>query len=380
MRLRNRGKNHWQLRWELGRDDQGQRRQRTETFYGNKKAAETRWRLVQAQIDGQPGDAWALDTLTVDAYLDRWWEQVGGQLAPGTQADYQSQLRRYIRPALGSVLLRQLTPLHIQDAIRHWSTQPRQDGKPGTLSASTVAKNRTVLNLALQAAVRWQLLAANPVAVTKAPPRHKKEILWWTPEEARQFLAVSDAHRLACAFRLALFGGLRLGEVLGLRWQDVDWQAKTLTIRQAGIRAGSSRPQIARPKSDRSARAIVVDDQILRILKMRQHAQKVERLARGGEATDLIVSTMQGRMIFPRYLEKLLDRLIAQAGVKHIRFHDLRHTHATWLAQAGVNPKVIADRLGHTNVAFTLQLYVHSDLADQAQALQQMPSFESPAP
>ncbi len=384
MRLRNRGKNRWQLRWELGRDDQGHRRQRTETFHGNKKSAEQRWREVQATIEGQPGDAWATEELTFAAYLERWWVYAAQDLRPSTQASYQSHIRRYLVPQLGSLKLTQITALHVEEALQQWRTQPRQDGKSGVLASRTVSYLRMITFRALEQAVLWDLLTANPARRVKGPTVERPTIQWWTPEEAQQFLRISDQHRLGVAFRLALFGGLRLGEVLGLRWQDVDWTAKTITIAQVASRAGSSVPHLGPPKTAKSRRIIqigsphgdkTVDHQLLEPLKARYHAQKLERLACGGEATDLIVTTMKGRIILPRNLETLLDRLIVHAGVKRIRFHDLRHTHATWLAQAGVNPKVIADRLGHSQVAFTLQMYVHSDLADQAQAISRLAPF-----
>ncbi len=372
MRLRNRGKNVWQLRWELPRKADGTRHQRTETFHGNKHGAEARWRAVQADLDQNDHAAWSADSLTLRDYLAKWWEHKAPLLAPSTQSGHQSHMRRYLVPQLGDIPLRKLTALHIDEAMRTWSTQPRQDGKPGTISARTVMYCRSLLGTALQQAVIWDLIPANPIVKVSTPKKDHHELLWWTQEEAAQFLQVSDTHRLAVVFRLALYGGLRLGEVLALRWQDVDFEASTITIAQTASRHGKSRAVIGEPKTRRSRRTIPCEDTLMQALALRQQAQQIEQQLPGAVPTELVCTTAQGRLLVPRYVGRLLTRLTNKAHIKVIRFHDLRHTHATWLAQAGVNPRVIADRLGHSQVSFTLQTYVHANLDDQREALKRL--------
>lgn len=372
MRLRNRGKNVWQLRWELPRKLDGTRHQRTETFKGNKHAAEARWRSVQAELDQNDHAAWSADSLTLQDYLAKWWDHKSPLLAPSTRDGYQSHIRRYIIPQLGGVPLRKLSALHIDEALRTWSTQPRQDGKPGTISARTVTYCRGILGDALHQAMLWDLIPSNPVRKVKAPKKEAHDLEWWTQEEAARFLPVSDTHRLAVAFRLALFGGLRLGEVLGLRWQDVDFEEQTIRIRQTASRQGGSRSVLGPPKTPRSRRTIACEDTLMQALAARQRAQQIEQQLPGATPTELVCTTLKGRVLGQRYMRRLLKRLIAKAGVKPIRFHDLRHTHATWLDQAGVSPRVIADRLGHSQVSFTMQTYVHSDTSDQREALKRL--------
>ena len=373
MRMRNRGKNIWQLRWELGRDDHGQRRQKTETFHGNKKSAEQRWREVQATLDGHPATAWAREDLTCGDYLLKWLAYLATtELRPTTLASYRFYVERYLRPALGTAKLTQLTPLHLQEVLQQWQTQPGHSGHG--LARSTVRRMLIIMQRALTQAVHWEMIPANPARGIRLRPATPPEIHWWTPAAAQQFLAVSDTHRLAVAFRLALFGGLRMGEVLGLRWQDVDWAQQTLTIRQI-VTVLRDSVQVSAPKTAKSQRTIKVDQQILGALRARQHTQKLERLAKGWPVTDYVITTRKGTICWPHTINDILDRLIQEADVPRIRFHDLRHTHATWLAQAGVHPKVIADRLGHTRIGFTLDTYVHSDLADQEKALQLLAPF-----
>ena len=373
MRMRNRGKNTWQLRWEVGRDDQGQRRQKTETFHGNKKSAEQRWRGVQATIEGHPATAWVTDSLTVNAYWDKWEAYLATtDLRSTTLANYRRWLRLYLRPSLGRFLLTQVTPLHIQEAVQAWQKRP---GKQQPYLARATLNNIIVLlRHSLDQAVQWTLIPNNPAHGIRLRSASPHAIRWWTPEEAQQFLAISDQHRLGIAFRLALFGGLRIGEVAGLRWQDVNWDDQTVTIRVTVI-ANQGPARLSTPKTHKSQRTIKVDQQILGPLKAWQHAQKIERLAKGWAATDQIITTRKGTLCRPHTLNTILDRLIRRAQVQDIRFHDLRHTHATWLAQAGVSPKVIADRLGHTRIAFTLDTYIHSDLSDQEKALQLLAPF-----
>ncbi len=372
MRLRNRGKNVWQLRWELPRKADGTRHQRTETFHGNKHGAEARWRAVQADLDQNDHAAWSAETLTLAAYLDKWWEHKTAPLAPSTRYSYQSHIRRYIVPHLGTVPLRKLSALHIDQAMRGWSTQARQDGKPGTVSPRTVTYCRTILGMALDQAVIWNLIPVNPLRKVKAPKKEPHNPDWWTQEEAAQFLRISDKHRLAVAFRLALFAGLRLGEVMGLRWQDVNFADQTIDIRQTASRQGGSRSVLGPPKTPRSRRTIACEDTLMQALRARQTAQQIEQQLPGTVPTELVCTTLHGRLLAQRNMDTLLARLIARAGVKSIRFHDLRHTHATWLDQAGVSPRVIADRLGHSQVSFTMQTYVHSDTADQREALKRL--------
>jgi len=182
----------------------------------------------------------------------------------------------------------------------------------------------------------------------------------WTPEELRTFLESAAHDRLSAAWTLAATAGMRRGEVLGLRWQDVDLDNARLAVRQTIISVAYE-IKVSTPKTAQGRRSIALDSETVRALRLHRTRQLEERLALGHKSCDhdIVFAQPDGRFIHPDGFGKAFQRLQVQAGIRKIRFHDLRHTHATLALQAGVNPRVVSERLGHSTVAITLDTYSH---------------------
>jgi len=237
----------------------------------------------------------------------------------------------------------------------------RIDGQGG-LSRKTVKYIHTTVQRALSDAVRWQKLARNP-ATDASPPRvgdtsMKRTV--WTPLQLRQFLESLEGDLMHAACFLAAMTGMRRGEILGLRWQDVDFENEILSVQQSLI---SVEYQLifTTPKTRRARRVVALDKRTLVVLKSHRKKQIEERLRFQTHDQDhnLVFRKQSGEPIHPDAFSKAFNKKVAAIDVPRIRFHDLRHTHATLLLQAGANPKVVSERLGHSTVSITLDTYSH---------------------
>jgi integrase len=192
----------------------------------------------------------------------------------------------------------------------------------------------------------------------------------WTAEEARSFLAAAKVHRLHALFVVALALGLRRGELLGLRWSDVDFRTGQLRVWQTLQRVRGEGIVFGPPKSRRSRRVLTMPAVVVQALRHHREQQNSERKAAGDEweETGLVFTTASGRHVEPRNLNTAYGRLLARTGVRPIRFHDLRHTCATLLLGGGVSARVVMEILGHSQIAVTMNIYGHVMPAMQQEA------------
>jgi integrase len=284
----------------------------------------------------------------------------------------------FLGPALGNLPLMKIAPVHIQAAYSEWATAGRRDGKPGGLSPRTRRHIHRILSSALSRAVEQQLIARNPCEVfrRRLPKVDRKEMATLTPEQAQRLLdAVRHSH-IYWPVLIALTTGMRRGEVLALRWRNLDLDrgivrvVESLEQTKAGIRFKA-------PKTDR-ARAITlpkfaIDE--LRRLK-REQAEALLTLGIRQDGNSLVCARADGEPLQPQSLTHEFPRFLARLGSEfpRVRFHDLRHTHATQLLLAGVHPKIAQERLGHSTITTTLDLYSHvtetmqEDAADKIDA------------
>ncbi|MFC4636951.1 site-specific integrase [Deinococcus hohokamensis] len=289
---------------------------------------------------------------TMETYLTAWLEHVQQELKPTSHQSYKYLVDKHLVPRIGEVQLLKLAPLHVEGMV----TSMLRDG----LSPRTAGYARAVLRRALQQALRWGLVGRN-VAQNVAPPRKEHhEMQAWTPEQAVKFLDVARADDLYPVFYLALMTGMRRGELLGLRWQDVDEKDNKLYIRQNLVIVGN-RPQFIEPKTARSKRNLHVAPETIRILQEhRSHVEAMRLKARDRwQEFDLVFPSSVGTPLGTYTLNRTWWGLIEKAELPRIRFHDLRHTYASLALAQKISPKVVSERLGHANVAFTLQTYAH---------------------
>lgn len=364
--IRKRSKETWSLVVDIGRDPStGKRRQKWQTFRGTKKQAEAELaRLISAIETGTDIEP---SSVTVDTYLTKWLESVRSSVAPRTHEKYADLVRLHVAPTLGNVKLGKLKPLHVQELYR------RLDERG--LSAQSILHVHRMLFTALRQAVRWQLVSRN-VAEAVTPPRPgKKQIPPVTAAMAGSVLTAVAESDLEAPTALAIGCGLRRGEVLGLRWSDIDLSTAELRISQT-LQATASGPRFVPPKSHRSSRTLTMPPFVVSVLKQQRRHQSARRLVAGDAWVDhdLVIDRGNGEPLAPWALSQRFRAAMTGAGID-LNFHGLRHAHASLMLAAGVHLKVVSERLGHSSIGITADLYTHMAKAldrEAASALDQL--------
>jgi integrase len=283
--------------------------------------------------------------MTVGGFLDQWLtEVVAPNRRPSTYKDYEVDVRLHLKPRLGRVSIEKLTPLQVQQLLNA--------KKASGLSAKSVREIRGTLSNALNHAIRWNLISRNPATLVDAPRLEHYEINPLSPDEARVFLAAMRGDRLAM--------GLRRGEILGLRWQDIDLAMGYMKVSKQQQR-WARQTRLVEPKSARSRRPLVMPALIAASLKEHRGRQLSERTeaADAWVDTDLVFTTKVGKPLDATGVSKAIHRHLDRAGLAQRRFHDLRHSCATLLLVQGVSPRVVMEILGHSQISLTMNTYTH---------------------
>lgn len=356
--VRKRG-SKWCFVLDIGTDPEtGKRKQKWFSGFNTKKEAEKE--MVRKMNELEKGTLVVSTNITLGEYLENWLlDFVKGAVKPTTFESYSRLIRTYIIPSLGSLTLEKLHATHIQRFYNKMLEDGRTVGNGG-LSSGTIQKLHGILRTALNHAVKWQLVSRNVVILTEPPRIHKKEIFPLEIEEVKQLLFYAKNDRYYIAFLLAITAGLRRGEILGLRWKDVDLDARTASICKNLVLV-NNKPVLQEPKTRRSARLVTLP--YVTVQALLEHKQKQDREKLRASITyqdyDLIVATSLGTPVNPRNLIRNFEQILKVAGLPRIRFHDLRHTHATLMLRQGEHPKVISERLGHSNISITMDTYSH---------------------
>ncbi len=316
-----------------------------------KEAAAKLADLIAATSAGVP---LAVRSWTVAEFAEHWLRHVvAPRLRPATLSSYRETLRLHILPTLGRVRVHELRPAQVRKLLA--------DKTAAGLSPRSVQIIHGTLRTMLAEAVREELVVRNVASIVRPPPVAHVEVKPWSAEEASRFLAASSGHRLHALFAVGVALGLRRGELLALHWSDVDLDAGLIHVRRTVQRL----PQIGLvhgpPKTSRSRRTVPLPASSGDVLRAHRARQAAERLAAGPAWVDsgLVFTSTAGTVIEPRNLSRLFDELTAQAGVRRIRFHDLRHTCASLLLAQEVPARVVMDVLGHSQIAITMNLYSH---------------------
>jgi integrase len=359
--IRERSPGAHEIRYSLGTDPAtGKRRIATVTVRGSRKEAERELRrLLRALDTGEHVDP---NRITVREWLTTWLDTTRAEVAPKSAERYAEIVNNFLAPALGALQLAKLAPVHIQDAYNSWTCGGRRDGKAGGLAPRTRRHLHRILSAALSRAVENQLIARNPCDVFKKrlPKVERREMATLTAEQSARLLdAVGHSH-IYWPVLIALATGARRGEVLAIRWRNVDLDRGTIRIVES-LEQTKSGLRFKSPKTDR-ARAVTLPSFALEELCRLKREQAENLLALGVRQTGdtLVCARRDGEPLqpqsltheFPRFLTRLKD-------FPRVRFHDLRHSHATQLLLAGVHPKIAQERLGHSTVTTTLDLYSH---------------------
>ncbi|MDF2854245.1 MAG: integrase [Neobacillus sp.] len=228
------------------------------------------------------------------------------------------------------------------------------------LSSAYIHKMHNIISLLLQVAHKWEILRKDIIGMVEPPRVVKKEINVWNIEQINTLLEIAKHSRYFPIFYLAAYTGMRKGEILGLTWNDVDFDEKMIYIKRTLYKVKSGY-LLQEPKTQSSNRSIYMDDDIIKVLKNQKEMQDEERMKYDGvyKEHQMVFAQETGEFVSPSSANTMLGRFVVRAGLPPIRFHDLRHTHATILLQMGVNPKIVAERLGHSSVHTTLDTYSH---------------------
>lgn len=344
------------------RDPDGRRRY----LYGATRA-EAKQRLLEAQAVVQTGQPLPDQRLTLGRYLQDWIASLStATLKPRTIAYYARYVSRHVLPAeIGGKPMARLEPID----LRRFYAEKLASG----LSSTSVHHLHALLHVALQRAVDDGLLGRNVAALVGRSNRPKVRRVEMTTiaagDQPRRFLEAAKGERLEALLVLAITTGMRRGELLALRWKDVDLGRSVLSV--TGSLQGESRAtlSIASPKSGKS-RSVALGAVAVSALRDHRDRQGQEQLLVGGEWRDLglVFSTEYGDVLSPTTLRLALRRALTRAGLPTIRFHDLRHSAATLMLSRGVHPKMASEMLGHSTIAITLDLYSHVTANMQRQA------------
>jgi integrase len=357
--IRQRSKGNWEITIDTGRDPAtGKRSRQFESVKGTKKDAEAR--LAELMVAIEKGAYIKPQRIKVSEWLRDWLDSyVEIHCSRRTKASYFTEIHRHIIPNLGQITLSQLQPQHIQNYYAYALTKGRVDGKGG-LSARTVEYHHRILSEALSHAVKMGIIVRNVADAVDPPhPRHKV-IQTLGVADVPGFLKSARESPYYTLFSTALFTGMRLGELLGLRWRDVDLGLASLSVVQA-LYKRSGVCEIIKPKSAASQRRIALSPTLVAIIQQYRTTQEAQRILLGNHINDddLVFAYPDGRPLDPGTVTHAFAKLLNKAGLPHIRFHDLRHTHATLMLKAGVHPKIVSERLGHANIGITLDTYSH---------------------
>jgi integrase len=322
-------------------------------IYG-KTREEVRDEMAKALADRAGGLVFDDDNLTVGEYLDAWLNgSVRGSVRQSTFERNESAVRLHIKPALGRLNLKKLSPTHVQGFYR--------DRLDYRLAPASVNKLHAVLHKALGQAVKWNMIPRNVAGVVKAPRPAPEEMRTLSKEETHRLLDAARGDRVEALYVLAVHTGMRQGELLGLKWRDVDLENATLSVRRT-LTKSRGRLLVGEPKTNNSRRTIRLTEPAVRALRehLDRQMEGMQRLGDLYQDEGLVFASEVGTLINPSNLRKRsFARLLKRAGLPKIRFHDLRHTCATLLFGRGIHPKNVQELLGHTNIAITLNIYSH---------------------
>lgn len=354
----------WAIIVELPRDPQtGKRRQKWVTLKGTRTDAEKKLAELLHQVNtgsfSRPGKK-----LTVENFLTQWLNDYAAiNVRPLTKQSYEHWIRKQINPAIGTLLLSRLQPSHLQTFYRKALETGRIDGKGG-LSRSSVVHIHRILHDALSYAVQCGLLSRNVADTVKPPRACHKEMRTLDSVGVSRLLEASKDTIYYHIFHLAVFTGMRRSELLGLRWRDVDLDMATVSVVQTLHCLGKGKVIFQEPKSSKGKRQIALSPAAVIALREHRQQQELERLdclLKGAPVVydDLVFSNSDGSPLLPNSVTHAFIKTVRRLGLREVRFHDLRHTHASLMLKQGIHPKIVSERLGHATIGITLDTYSH---------------------
>jgi integrase len=352
--LRERAPGHWAIILDLHDPATGKRRRKWHSFAGTKREAQIECARLISEMKG--GTYLEPSKTTFAQFLEHWLDHVKSQISPRSNERYCEIVRKNIIPALGTVFLSKLRPAQISAAYSNALMSGRRDGKGG-LAPTTVVYMHRLIKQALRQAVRWELLARNPADAVDPPKAERGALTTYDINQTVKLLEELRGSRLRLPVLLGVMCGLRRGEIVALRWGHIDLAAGKMTVVESAEQTATG-IRYKPPKSGRG-RAVALSTMVTAELRQHRLAQAEELLRLGVRQSDAthVYTRQDGEPMQPRSLSQMWSTI--STTLPRIRFHDLRHAHATHMLAAGVHPKVASERLGHSRIGITLDLYSH---------------------
>jgi integrase len=349
--IRKRG-NKWSYTVDIGKDPStGKRKQKSQSGFKTKKEAQAA--LAELVNDVEKGNYHTPEKRRFKDFALEYMEKTYiNRVKPSSFETAHRITVNHIIPFFGEMDINDID----QFMVHEFYNVKINEG----LSSYTIQNIHEQLRMLLRVAKKWKILKEDIAIMLEPPKLIKKEMNVWSIEQVNTFLTFTEKSRYHPVFYLAAYTGMRKGEILGLTWEDINFVEKTISVNKTLYRVKNG-CILQNPKTKSSYRTIYMDDDIIRVLKKQKVNQNLERLKYGGvyKEHNMVFAQETGDFVNPNAVSGMFTRFIEQAGLPKIRFHDLRHTHATILLQMAVNPKIVAERLGHSSVATTLDTYSH---------------------
>ena len=368
--IRKRSDGRWEGRYTAGYDPETGKRI-TKNVLG-KTQAEVKEKLSKAIEESKKLDIVRSDEYTVAEWLRLWYELYAKpNIRPTTADSYRLGIEKHVIPRIGDIKLNKLTSREIQKMYKDLQENGRlrksQKSKQPGLSNSTVRGIHMMLHNALDRAVKERLILRNPTEDCIIPKIQKQEMKILLPEDMKTYLEAANKRGVLPMFYLELVSGVRKGELVALLWDDLDIEQRTISVSKQALSRPGGEIVVNRPKTENSIRAISIPQEAVDLL--------VEEHQKHPDNPYMFPSPKTGEMYYPDSVVNLHKKLLQDAGLEHIRFHDLRHTFATIALQNGVDVKTVSSMLGHYDAGFTLRTYTHATRQMQEQAAEKMGNF-----
>ena len=368
--IRKRKDGRWEGRYTAGYDAKTGKRIIKNVL--GKTQAEVKEKLKRALEETNGLDiSRAADEYTVASWLRTWYELYAKpNVRTATANRYQLIIEQYTVPRIGNIKLKKLTTRHLQKLYKELLESGRihvGKNQDKGLSTTTVHSVHLMLHCALDRAVKERLISRNPCEDCIVPKPRKLDMKILPPEHMKAYLEAADRRGLLPMFYLELVSGLRKGKLVALRWDDLDVKSKTISVSRQYVRNPDGSLELTRPKTENSIRLVSIPQTAVDLL--------IQEHGKHPDSPYLFPSPLTGEMYHPDSVVNLHKKILRDAGLEHLRFHDLRHTFATTALQNGVDVKTVSSMLGHYDAGFTLRTYTHATRQKQDEAAQTMGSF-----
>ncbi|MEW8956031.1 tyrosine-type recombinase/integrase [Clostridium sp.] len=349
--IRKRG-SYWEYSLDLGKDPiTNKRLRKSKSGFKTKKECEKSLNELIFQVES--GAYTKFEKMNLHSFLNHWLDIYSSNIALSTKERYNQLINNILDYEIKLKNIDDIRPFHLQELYKDML-------RDNNISPNTIIKVHRLLHKAFKCAVQWQMLYVNPSAVISPPRAIKTEMNVWDMDTCMKFLDLIKDSTLYLPYLLAITSGMRQGEIAALKWQDIDFKNEVISVQRAFMKV-NNKFILKEPKSSKSKRSIYLFDITSKVLENHFNTQKkIKSLNKSTyNDEDFVLCWENGTPYRPRYFNELFQKSIKKHEFPKIRFHDLRHSHATFLLSNNTNAKIVSERLGHSTISITLDTYSH---------------------